>query len=189
MTVAMAFVSMILHSARRPGYPELSLLDFDVRQLKTSVQARFPSLNAKPIRVWLRTQSTLACIQDHGQSATICLHSVLNHPQTPRSVVEFILCHEMLHLMFPPREVDGRRTVHPPEFWEAEKRFPHRTESWSWILIVLGACLKRDKRQQCTFVKSNWKRLMNAERLSLEWIMKLLESGGTTLAVKEEIFL
>jgi hypothetical protein len=30
---------------------------------------------------------------------------------------------------------------------------------------------------------------MNAERLSLEWIMKLLESGGTTLAGKEEIFL
>ena len=189
MMIAMAFVSWILPSARRQGHPELSLLDFDVRQLKTSVQARFPSLNAKPIRVWLQTQSTLACIQDHGQCASIYLHSVLNHPQTPRSVVEFILCHEMLHLMFPPREVDGRRTAHPPEFWEAEKRFPLRTESWNWILIVLGACLKRDKRQQCTFVKSNWKRLMVAERLSLEWIMKLLESGGTTLAGEEEIFL
>jgi len=183
------FVSMILHSARRRGHPELSLLDFDVRQLKTSVQARFPSLNAKSIRVWLQTQSTLACIQDHGQSASICLHSVLNHPQTPRAVVEFILCHEMLHLMFPPREVDGRRTAHPPEFWEAEKRFPHRTESWSWILIVLGACLKRDKRKECTFVKSDWKRLMNADRPSLEWTMKLLESGETTLAGKDEIFL
>jgi len=50
MTVATKVVSMILHSAHRREYPELSLLDFDVRQLKTSVQARFPSLNAKPIR-------------------------------------------------------------------------------------------------------------------------------------------
>ena len=30
---------------------------------------------------------------------------------------------------------------------------------------------------------------MKGERLSLEWIMKLLESGGTTLDGKEEIFL
>jgi hypothetical protein len=30
---------------------------------------------------------------------------------------------------------------------------------------------------------------MDAERLSLEWIMKLLESGATTLAGNEEIFL
>jgi hypothetical protein len=47
---------------------------------------------------------------------------VLNHPQTPRSVVEFILCHEMLHLVLPPRDVSGHLKTHPPEFWEAENR-------------------------------------------------------------------
>lgn len=170
-------MSKVFHRARARGHPELSLLGFDVRHLNANVQARFPSLNAKPTRVWLQTQSTLACVQDHGDSASICLHSVLNHAQTPRSVVEFILCHEMLHLVLPPRDVSGHLKAHPPEFWQAEKRFPHRADSWGWILIVLGACLKRDKRQECTFVKPNWKRLMDAERPSLERVAALLDRG------------
>lgn len=161
-----------------PGHPELSVLDFDLGRLLAEVQRDFPTLASRRIEVWLRTQSTLACITDERESACICLHSVLNHPETPRRVIAFILCHELIHLLVPPRDVDGKRKSHPPEFWEAErKRSPDRGLAWGWVILVLGACLRSNRKKECTFVKRNWKCHMNGGRPTLEQLSLHLGLG------------
>lgn len=166
-------MSQIFRGASIRGHPELSVLPFDLISRTRAIQTEFPTLGARRISVWLQQQRGLACVQYVDDSAAICIHAVLNHPQTPAVVVDFILRHEMLHLVVPPREVEGRSTSHPPEFWEAEQRFPHREATWRWIWWVLGSCLKRDKQKECTFVKSSWKRLMSGERPSVEKIEEL----------------
>jgi hypothetical protein len=143
------------------------------------VQSGFPALDSKRVEIWLQSQPTLACVADEGASACIRLHAVLNHHHTPERVIAFIVGHELLHLVVPPREVDGALKTHPPEFWESERRmFPDRGIAWSWMILVLNDCLRTDKRQECTFVKTTWKRRMRSERPTLELLAANLERGA-----------
>ena len=179
-------MSLVFKREQARGHPELSLLGFNLRQLLENVQSGFPALISRPLEVWIQTQPTLACVVEDSPSACIRLHSVLNHPQTPERVVAFILEHELLHLIVPPREVNSERKLHPPEFWEAEKRVSQdRGLAWGWITLVLGDCLRRDKRAECTFVKANWKRLMNSERPTMERIGSIMESSTAAARVQE----
>lgn len=113
-------------------HPELSLLRFDVRNVLERVKSEFSALSAKRVEVWIHCQPALACIAHEDGHACITLHSVLNHPQTSERVIAFILQHELLHLLIPPREVDGQWKSHPPEFWDAERvRIPMISDSCS----------------------------------------------------------
>ena len=122
-------------------------------------------------------QPTLATVCSEGSNVVITLHAVLNHVDTPERVVGFILRHEFLHMIIPAREVDGRRASHPPEFWNVESGFPDRRMVWSWLLLVLGCCLRRDKSKECMFVTRKWKARMNDKRPSLDEIAHLLNGA------------
>jgi hypothetical protein len=58
---------------------------------------------------------------DHG---TITISRILDKPQTPRFLVEYLVFHEMLHMRFPVERNHHRRVIHSREFREAEKKFP-----------------------------------------------------------------
>jgi len=164
------------------NHPEFNLLDFDLGGLLAEVRSDFPMLGRYRIEIWLRAQPTLACIAPDGKSACIWLHAVLNHPETPRSVIEFIICHELIHLLLPPRNVDGKRTTHPPEFWQVEgERIPNRAAAWRWILVVLGSCLRIDRQKECTFVSRKWKSLLNGSRPTLEMLSSVFDADKTSL--------
>jgi hypothetical protein len=59
---------------------------------------------------------------DHG---TITISRILDNPQTPRFLVEYLVYHEMLHIRFPVERNHHRRVIHSREFREAEKKFPN----------------------------------------------------------------
>jgi hypothetical protein len=52
------------------------------------------------------------------------LSRLLDRPDVPKLVVQYILFHEMLHLRFPVEHRGARRCVHTREFKQAEKQFP-----------------------------------------------------------------
>lgn len=55
----------------------------------------------------------------------IVISRVFDHPRIPRYVVEYIVYHEMLHLLYPVTTRQGRRCVHPKAFLDREKsEFP-----------------------------------------------------------------
>lgn len=84
-------------------------------------------------------------------------------------------CHELLHLIIPPRDVGGKRSAHPPEFWEAERTMsPDRSLAWTWIAVVLHSCLRRDNQRECMMVKPTWKRLTNLNRPTLDELQSIL---------------
>ena len=180
----------MLKEFRKKKAPEFSFLSFDPFHLLNRIRIDFPKTESKLIYVYVQSQPTLASVRNNDQSAVIQVHSVLNHPHTPKEVMVFIFRHELLHLEILPRVVEGKNTSHPPEFWDAEHALcPERTIAWIWLKWVLSDCLKLDQKRECAYVKSNWKRLMPIDRPTLEQVAEMVSLINTTGKEEEELIL
>jgi predicted metal-dependent hydrolase len=51
----------------------------------------------------------------------------------PKYAIEYLVYHEMLHLKHPVKLRGSRRCVHPKEFMEEEKLFPHLEQAKEFI--------------------------------------------------------
>lgn len=124
----------------KEGQPELNFLSFDPFLMLAKVQSEFSALRGTyHIELVVKSHATLASVRHRKGEVLILVHSILNHQDTPVEVIEFVLRHELLHLMIPPREVDGKCKSHPPEFWETENRVsPMKEPVWDWLFGVLG---------------------------------------------------
>lgn len=59
-----------------------------------------------------------------NKTRTISIHPVLDSPEVPEYFVEYIVYHELLHVLVPPvRGAGGRRDVHNAEFLRRERLF------------------------------------------------------------------
>jgi len=161
------------------------LLSYSLDELLQEVRDRhFPDLSRK-VHCWFSFESSLAHIEFHATdfaapveccatdfAAHIYLHSLLNHPETPRTVVEFVLTHELLHLQIRPRVVVDRRVDHPPEFWAREAELaPRRRLCWAWLRLNFGECLKRDaRRERLQILPRKAKSLMAQRRIPWEHV-------------------
>ena len=54
----------------------------------------------------------------------IRIHPLLDQCKVPAAFVDYIVFHEMLHLVIPPRRAGHIWQVHPPEFRHLERRYP-----------------------------------------------------------------
>lgn len=121
------------------------------------------------IPVLFVAQEPLACILHDQTTAEILLHRLLNTPETPPAVFLHVFTHEMLHLVIPARDVDGKKTIHPPEFFAQEDALaPERRESYAWLWFNFGGFLKDDRKREGVTVKRGWQRIMHAPRVPLE---------------------
>lgn len=57
---------------------------------------------------------------------------MLDAQDVPRYYVEATVFHEMLHEVYGPESVDGRRVHHPPEFERHERQFEHHVQAMLW---------------------------------------------------------
>jgi len=60
----------------------------------------------------------------------------------PRYVVENVVFHEMLHQLIPSQYLNGRWSVHPPEFRRQERRFLYHQQAEQWQRQHLGRLLR-----------------------------------------------
>jgi hypothetical protein len=167
------------------GAPELPIFDFSLPALLARVRGDFPELQSMRVTVWVRVQPPLASVYRDDDEIVIELHAVLNHAKTPEQVIGFILRHELLHMIIPGREVQGRLLRHPPEFWIAERQFPDRIPVLNWLHVSLGSCLRRDKKQDGFFVTRKWRQCMGEKRLSLGELAEILNSLGLTRSFED----
>lgn len=78
------------------------------------------------------------------QQRLIRVHPALDEEWVPDYFVDFVVYHELLHVVVPPREdAHGRRLIHPPEFRELESRFPRYDEAMAWERANLKRLLSR----------------------------------------------
>lgn len=64
---------------------------------------------------------------------TIVINRVLDSPKVPRGVVESVVYHEMLHIVFPIERDHHRRVIHSSRFREMERKFPGYTEAQRFL--------------------------------------------------------
>jgi hypothetical protein len=64
---------------------------------------------------------------------TITISPVLDSAQVPRSIVTYLLYHEMLHALFNGTGTAGRKRHHPREFNQAERAFPRYAEARKFL--------------------------------------------------------
>ena len=90
-----------------------------------------------------------------AETDTIRIHPDLDSRKTPRVFLEYIVYHEMLHVIHPTQvHPSGRRTVHTAAFKRAERRFPHLGEAMRY-LEKLGLRLStRGRRRQYSLAGS-----------------------------------
>ena len=79
-----------------------------------------------------------------GNPVVIRIHPCLDAPDVPEWFVEFVLYHELLHVVVPPsRGAGGRREIHGDEFMRLERRHPRFREAMSWEAQHIRQLLER----------------------------------------------
>jgi hypothetical protein len=138
---------------------ELPFFSFDIYELLEKAKSVYPVLSDRRVALSIAPQPSLACITTETDIAHISLHAILNRADLPIEVMSFILGHELIHLIIKPRMVDGVMRSHPPEFFELEQATQRYHDlAWTWIFLALDKYLKRDREQECTFVKPKWRK-------------------------------
>jgi len=87
----------------------------------------------KPTLTW-SARKTFRILGHHDSThETIVISKSLDDKRVPPYVVEFIVFHEMLHVIHPTEQRDGRHYNHTPQFRRDEKKFIHYETAESWI--------------------------------------------------------
>jgi hypothetical protein len=63
----------------------------------------------------------------------LVISRIFDSSRVPVKIVEYMVYHEMLHIVIPARTVNGRRKVHYPEFKKMDRSFPEYDEIQKWI--------------------------------------------------------
>jgi hypothetical protein len=57
----------------------------------------------------------------------------LDRKQVPAYLVEYIMYHEMLHMVIPSETKNGKRYIHTPQFQKKEREFAYYEEAKRWL--------------------------------------------------------
>ncbi len=103
---------------------------YDLDQVFDDLNLRFfHGLLARPQMTWSRDHARNSLGHYDPAHNAIVVSRVFDREHVPRYAVEYIVYHEMLHLKHPVKLRGSRRCVHPPEFQEEERLFPHLEEA------------------------------------------------------------
>src|SRR3954470_23558646 len=107
---------------------------FDLNEVFDSLNARFfHGLLGRPVLTWSAHHARRMLGHYDAAHNTIVVSRVFDRPDTPRSAIEYLLYHEMLHLKHPVRVKAGWRCVHSREFQTEERLFPHLEEAKAYL--------------------------------------------------------
>jgi predicted metal-dependent hydrolase len=98
---------------------------YDLEAIFEHLNTRFfHGLMGRPQLTWSRNLARHRLGHYDPAHNTIVVSRIFDHPRVPRSAVEYILYHEMLHLKHPVKLRGSRRCIHSAEFHAEEKLFP-----------------------------------------------------------------
>jgi len=117
---------------------------YDLGDLFDAMNAQFfAGAMARPTLGWSRQASRTILGHCDAAHNTIVLSRILDQPQVPRFVAEYVMYHEMLHLVHPVESRGSKRSIHPPVFREAEKLFPRIQEAKA---VIRQLCSRSSQR-------------------------------------------
>lgn len=96
-------------------------------------QIYFQNAIPKPVLTWSASKTYRILGHHDSTHKTLAVSKSLDEKSIPRFVVEYVVYHEMLHIKYPTKYINGRRYNHTPEFKRAEKEFAFFEEADRWI--------------------------------------------------------
>ncbi len=107
---------------------------YHLEEIFDDLNARFfHGLMARPQMTWSENHARRSLGHYDPAHNTIVVSRILDHARVPKYAVEYLVFHEMLHLRHPVKLRGSRRCVHPREFQEEEKLFPHLEEAKNYL--------------------------------------------------------
>jgi len=114
---------------------------FDLREIFEKLNRRYFGGGLRLSRLgWSPKRSRTLLGHYDSAHRTITISRVLDSPQVPRYLVEYLMFHEMLHVRYPVERVGHRRVVHSRAFRKAEKRFPHYERAHRRLREISRSC-------------------------------------------------
>jgi predicted metal-dependent hydrolase len=108
---------------------------YDLEAIFEDLNVRFfHGLLARPRITWSQNRARNRLGHYDPAHNAIVISRIFDHPRIPRSVVEYIVYHEMLHLKHPVKLRGSRRCVHSAKFQAEENLFPAVVEAKKFLL-------------------------------------------------------
>ncbi|HRJ18315.1 MAG TPA: M48 family peptidase [Bryobacteraceae bacterium] len=115
---------------------------YDLQQLFDDINTRYFHGAIPPVSLaWSRSASRTHLGHWDPAHQTIVLSRFLDRPDAPRLAVEYVMFHEMLHVLHPTEFENGRRKVHHRRFRDAEKAFEGLTDAKAQLKRLCSATL------------------------------------------------
>lgn len=112
---------------------------YDLEKIFEDLNRRyFGGTMKRPVLAWSARPSRTALGRCDTAHNTIVVSRLLDSPDTPRVVLEYVMYHEMLHLQYPVEHRNGRRKIHSEEFRKAERRFEAYEAARTFIRNLLS---------------------------------------------------
>ncbi len=107
---------------------------YDLEAIFEDLNTRFfHGLMARPQMTWSSVHARNSLGHYDPAHNAIVVSKIFDHPRVPKYAIEYLVYHEMLHLKHPVKLRGSRRCVHPKEFMEEEKLFPHLEQAKEFI--------------------------------------------------------
>ena len=107
---------------------------YDLEAIFEDLNTRFfYGLLARPQMTWSGVHARNSLGHYDPAHNAIVVSKIFDHPRVPKYAVEYLVYHEMLHLKHPVKLRGSRRCVHPKEFMEEEKLFPHLEQAKEFL--------------------------------------------------------
>lgn len=107
---------------------------YDLEEIFRRVnQTYFQNRLEQPVLSWSQTKTRRIFGHQDAVHDTIIISRTLDDAKVPPFVVEFVLYHELLHVVHPTRIVNGKRRIHSAAFRHDERRFERFEEAEEWL--------------------------------------------------------
>jgi hypothetical protein len=87
----------------------------------------------RPELTWTQRRSRSHVGQYDETFNVLSVSRRLDSRHVPLYVLDYVVYHELLHMVYPIRMKEGRREVHSKQFLEAEKRFEDHAKAIRWL--------------------------------------------------------
>jgi len=112
---------------------------YDLVQIFERINTRhFRGLLARPELGWSASRSRVRLAHYDPSHNAIMVSRILDQPHVPELVIDYVVFHEMLHLVHPVEHNGSKRRIHTAAFRAAEKEFPRLQEARSALRNLLA---------------------------------------------------
>jgi hypothetical protein len=120
---------------------------YDLEKIFTRINTRyFKNTLSQPAIKWSHRENRRRLGHYNSGKVEITINKILDQPTVPYFVVEGIVYHELLHIVHPVKNHNGRRIIHGRNFKIDEQKYENHRNLQNWIRTDFPIILKKQRK-------------------------------------------